>query len=357
MTEDEDYKLAPIEEESELSLAPINDEDEKKIAPDFPLDTKLRLIPVICSACKTRLYATENQVGMWKVCPDCGRKSEIRYVEPEFRYSVELSENGGYIVKEPEIEQKPTFNIDVDYRTVGGEKEQDFIPFRTFNDEQPIGESILQNMLRSKEEKEQIKKSKEFEDHIERESRAAKQMKERMGIGHGDPVARRIAEKENAAKMRMERVENKSLKQTASVSVPVPPVRRDTKVAGTQSAKPGVVPVVTPTPVSSGAGSVTADFVDNEYEIERIPFFPGFKKFFQPFTATINRRKLFVLFVIGFISNLCLEKTKSILGEVFLELNDDKAGQVLSFGEMGLFTVSFFFGTFLGIIWAVLILL
>jgi len=99
MSDSDEFRLAPIDDEEELKLAPLAEEEARKIAPDFPLDTDLRLLPVVCSACKTRMYATENQVGMWKVCPDCLRETEIFYVEPEFRYTVELSEDGGYIVK------------------------------------------------------------------------------------------------------------------------------------------------------------------------------------------------------------------------------------------------------------------
>ena len=179
MSDTDEFRLAPLDDsEEELGLAPIDDREQRKIAPDFPLDTELRLMPVICSACKTRLYATEDQVGMWKVCPDCLRETEIRYVEPEFRYVVELDENGGYVVKKPEIEDIPRASIGVDYRTMDGYQKPEVLPQRVFDDEQPKMEAFLQGMLESKQEKDRKKKELEFEAKIEEEMRLAK--KKRM---------------------------------------------------------------------------------------------------------------------------------------------------------------------------------
>ncbi|MDR1291548.1 MAG: hypothetical protein LBK06_10140, partial [Planctomycetaceae bacterium] len=79
-----ELELEPIEDD-ELELEPIvDDEAAKQIAPDIPFNAGVRMIPVICSACRTRLYAGEDQVGLWKRCPDCYRLTEIRAVAPRF---------------------------------------------------------------------------------------------------------------------------------------------------------------------------------------------------------------------------------------------------------------------------------
>jgi DNA-directed RNA polymerase subunit M/transcription elongation factor TFIIS len=78
-----------------------------------------RLIPVVCTLCKTRMYAVETDIGQWKTCPDCGTKTEVADVPEEQRI---LPETVGseYAVKETPVSKRPTFRVGVDYRTVEG---------------------------------------------------------------------------------------------------------------------------------------------------------------------------------------------------------------------------------------------
>jgi len=64
-----------------------------------------------------------------------------------------------------------------------------------------------------------------------------------------------------------------------------------------------------------------------------------------------------VLFIIGFLANFFLERVKSALGHVFLETHPEGTAYIMSYADMGLFSVSFFIGMFFGIIWLVLVLL
>ena len=351
MTDDE-YRLTPIDDE-EFKLVPIDDEEEMKIAPDFPFDTDLRLIPVVCSACKVRMYATEDQVGMWKVCPDCLRKTEIRYVEPEFRYTVVLDENGGYIVNKPEIESAPKAKIGIDYRTVDGYQKPAFIPQRAFDDQQPIIEAFLQNMLESNEEKERKQKELDFEKKVEEEMRLAKKKKD-AGF-EADPLAKLLAEKETAAKIRMERIDNKAVPQPqAKPGIPQPPPYKD------QNAAAGipVPPVKNRSQNKNLPRETPVDSRDNydDYD-EATPFWPGFADFFNPFFAKSNLKKLTMLFVFGFLANFLLEHAKSLFGQAILDTHPDGPGHIMSWGEMGSFTGTFIFGGFFGIVAFALVLL
>ncbi len=80
---------------------------------------KVRLVPVVCSLCETRMYAPETDIGKWKTCPDCGTKTEIKDVPQEQRILPETS-GTEYAVKEPPAAARPTFRVGVDYRNVEG---------------------------------------------------------------------------------------------------------------------------------------------------------------------------------------------------------------------------------------------
>lgn len=378
MSDHEEFRLAPLDDDEEIGLKPLDDEEEKIIAPDFPLDTNLRLMPVICSACRTRLYATEDQVGMWKICPDCLRKTEIRYVEPEFRVHIELDENGGYVVKEPEIQERPTSSIGVDYRTVDGYAKPKVIQERSFNDEQPKLESLLQSMLHSKEEKERIEREKQIETKIEEQMRIAKKKRNETVGGQtkvddwkmddifaslqkpssASPGAQKTPAQKQAPK---ETQQKRSIPRPptlpASASSPglkkvVPvPQRKTEEIRKTeQEAKISLQPV-------EKARQKSIEQIDGDFAEESTSFWLGFRKFFNPLLVPINRQKLIVLFVIGYLSNFFLEHVKSSLGRVFFDMHPDGPGQIISWAEMGFFSVSFFIGTFFGIIWLILVLM
>ena len=327
MTDTEEFRLTPIDDEDEWNLAPL-EEETRKIAPDFSLDTDLRLMPVVCSACRTRMYATEDQTGMWKVCPDCLRETEIFYVEPEFRYTVELDENGGYIVKKPEIEHAPTFNIGVDYRTVDGYQKPEFIQQRVFDDEQPKMEAFLQGLLESKIEKERKQKEQDFEKKIEEEMRLAKKKRQETVGENTNPSTWKTDEKK-------------------VIPVVKPPPKLPTPPPSPlPSKKP---PQPEPPPLPSVGSELTPE--------DTTPFWPGLRNFLEPFLSPVNRKKLIVLFIIGFLANFFLEHVKSAFAHVFLETHPDGTSYVMSYADMGLFSINFFVGVFFGIIWLILVLL
>ncbi len=54
--------------------------------PDAPVDAEAEsrsYVPVICGLCRTRMYATPQQVGQKIVCPDCGTGTVVRPAPPE----------------------------------------------------------------------------------------------------------------------------------------------------------------------------------------------------------------------------------------------------------------------------------
>ncbi|MDR1963790.1 MAG: hypothetical protein LBQ50_08425 [Planctomycetaceae bacterium] len=83
--------------------------------------SKSMLVPVVCVLCGTRMYAGENEIGGFKTCPDCGRKTEIKAVTKSEMIQPVVSPNGGYGVSQSEIPEKtPTFRTLTDYRYVEG---------------------------------------------------------------------------------------------------------------------------------------------------------------------------------------------------------------------------------------------
>ncbi|MDR3199070.1 MAG: hypothetical protein LBU34_14480 [Planctomycetaceae bacterium] len=79
------------------------------------------LIPVVCSLCGTRMYAGENEIGGFKTCPDCGRKTEIKKVAQSEKIQPFISPNGGYGVSQSELQEKrPVFRTLTDYRYIEG---------------------------------------------------------------------------------------------------------------------------------------------------------------------------------------------------------------------------------------------
>ncbi len=338
--ENDSFQLAPIEEE-EIGFAPIEDEPEIVIAPDFPFDTQQRLIPVVCSACKTRMYATEDQVGMYKVCPDCFRKTEIRAVDPEFLCEVEISEEGGYTVKPPELEEVPRARLDVDYRTVEGTLKPQFVGDRYIEEQSPFLERMLDSVLKSDEEKSEESRAVQFERKIEKEAEAVKtaaqggKIEEYIAGTKNDPAqaanpaARRLAERErlfNAVA---------SAPSVASDPLPVPP----------RPARPAESKVVS----ASQSPPVT-----NSTPVRKRPnaslLSPLFDQRFRP--------RLIVLCVCGFLGNFFGAKAGSMIWQILI---DEVYGQGLGYSydlsESGFFLISFWVGVALTVVWLAMLFL
>lgn len=87
--------------------------------PESRLAPREALVPVVCSLCGTRMYARESEIGSVKVCPDCGRETEIKSVPEELKYTPE-NDADGYGISEAEPPPRPAFRTLTDYRYVEG---------------------------------------------------------------------------------------------------------------------------------------------------------------------------------------------------------------------------------------------
>ncbi|MDO5566819.1 MAG: hypothetical protein Q4G59_09200, partial [Planctomycetia bacterium] len=103
----------------DLELTPEN-EEIVQIAAELPYHPGMVLIPVACDICKLLMYAGEEQVGQWKICPDCGRKTLIRPVKQLDKVVVEFSPDGGYQIRKVATAQQPTSRVVSDYRNIEG---------------------------------------------------------------------------------------------------------------------------------------------------------------------------------------------------------------------------------------------
>ncbi|MDO5581592.1 MAG: hypothetical protein Q4G69_10695 [Planctomycetia bacterium] len=108
--DNDDLQLVPEAEDPELDTVP----EEEPYSPD------IRMVPVRCSACELLLYTDERNIGKWKICPDCGRKTLIRKPLEKFRYVAHIDENGILQIKKTEDPDRPAIRIIKDYRTVEG---------------------------------------------------------------------------------------------------------------------------------------------------------------------------------------------------------------------------------------------
>ena len=77
------------------------------------------LIPVVCELCGTRMYAHHSQLGEFKTCPDCGRRTLVKAVPTEELIQPELSGNA-YAVTAAEPPPRPLFRTLTDYRYIDG---------------------------------------------------------------------------------------------------------------------------------------------------------------------------------------------------------------------------------------------
>ncbi|MDD3587057.1 MAG: hypothetical protein PHQ75_07730 [Thermoguttaceae bacterium] len=108
-----------MNDNSDLQLTPET-EEIIQIAVELPYHPGLVLIPVACDVCKLLMYAGEEQVGQWKICPDCGRKTLIRPVKPIEKVVVEFSPDGGYQIRKTAVTQSPAPRVVSDYRDIEG---------------------------------------------------------------------------------------------------------------------------------------------------------------------------------------------------------------------------------------------
>jgi len=156
-----------------------------ELAAENRLPSDTQLVPVVCSLCYTRMYATLDQVGREKECPDCRKMNLIKLVPKEhIKTAGELfAPTGGYGVGE--VTQRPKIRINVDYRRVEGavvEREpsptdRDGTDFRRLDPEE-TAERIREN-AKKKEERKKKKPKPPDKDENEDESTQAEKIERR----------------------------------------------------------------------------------------------------------------------------------------------------------------------------------
>ena len=135
------------------------------------LPPETQLVPVVCSLCYTRMYATVDQIGQEKECPDCGKMNPIKAVaKEEIRTAAELFPPvDGYGVGE--ITERPKMRVNVDYRSVEGavvEREPSPTDEAVINfDPTEMAERIRENKEKSEQRKKKKRKKTDEEDEDE----------------------------------------------------------------------------------------------------------------------------------------------------------------------------------------------
>lgn len=396
---DEELRLAPIEED-ELRLAPIEDEDAKKpIAPDVPYNTGTRLIPVICSACKTRLYAGEDQVGLWKCCPDCGRLTEIRAVPPKFMLIANDPEAaGGYNIQEPDVSRQDIFQLKAEnQKTFEEHREQqnrkrmeNRLPPPIFIDQPPIMEGVLNNFLKSREEKVEENALARQQQKIEKETEAVKQ-----AVRNGT-LESYLADSKNKSGRVVDSgtpkpVEDRFPPDTETsppvisppLPPPIPPPTSPLPPALTvfppplppeiPSVPPDIPLAVPPIPpvqsiplpipagsehsVSSSAPSSSRSRSHSHLRSSGSQHRVSDSLWLPLFDARC-RSRMIILTVCGLMGNLTGEKARSMIWQiVFDKVYGQSAGYSYNLAESGFFLINFWVGAVLSVIWLAMLFL
>jgi hypothetical protein len=417
--DDEELRLAPIEED-ELGLAPIEDEDAKKqIAPEIPYNTGIRLIPVTCSACKTRLYAGENQVGLWKRCPDCECLTEIRAVLPKFILTANDPEAaGGYNIQEPAVSKKDIIQLKTEnqksfeeYREQQNQKRiENRLPPPIFIDQPPVMEGMFNRLLKSNEEKNEehvlIQRQLEIEKETEAVRRAARNgtLETYLAGSENAEHTKHAEHTENVEST--ESTDKKFPFDTAtSLSIPSPPSSHSpsspplpppsapsstptlsSTLPPSPSPSPTPIPPPLPTrmltvfppplpfptgsalPVPSSSSYSSSDFRSSHSRSSgsrssgshssaaSAASASGF--LWSPLLDRRCRSRMIVLTVCGFLGNFTGEKARSMIWQVvFDKVYGKYAGYSYNLAESGFFLVNFWFGAVLSVIWLTMLFL
>ncbi len=348
-----------MSDDDELGLAPIEDDDAGKIvAADLPFDTKERLIPVICSACRTRLYAGESQIGLWKKCPDCGRLSEILAVPEKFMLVANDPEAaGGYEITGPAISRREIFQLRAanqqrseaaanDVARDMAETARIASVGTTLQDEEvPPAERILNRLLKTDEEKAEERQIAEKAERIRQEAAAVNRavrdgrLEEYLAKSKGEPddvVARKLAEKQRL----FDAAVSPAVSQPRTPPIVPPPVQKH---------KPPVVPP----PLPSQHREVIPPSLT--------PPTPDRASFGSPFGPLLDARfrpRLMALLVCGLVGNFFGEKAWSMIWQVvFDKVYEQYPGYIYTTWENVKFISSFYIGAFFMAIWLTLLFL
>jgi hypothetical protein len=379
---DEEFRLAPIEED-ELGLAPIEDDDANKIiAPDIPYNAGVRLIPVICSACKTRLYAGENQVGLWKRCPDCYRLTEILAVPQRFLLIADDPEAaGGYNIQEPDFSGQDIFQIKAENQRLFKEELEkqnrtrldNRLPPPVFIDKSPMMEDALNRLLKSGKEKEDDDAVIQQQMEIEKETNAIKQ-----AIRNGKLEEYLACSKNNSNELSdpavRKRIEKQRLFDAATSSPtpplplpPLPPPPIPLSASSPSSLPPSTLPPLPP-PLPP---SLSVFPSPSQPEIPLPPKTPlrsdrsydnsqhtASDFLWSPLFGSHCRARMIVLTLCGFLGNLTGEKARSMIWQIlFDKVYGQGSGYSYNLAESGFFLVNFWFGAVLSIVWLTMLFL
>ena len=348
---DDEYHLTPFDED-DLRLTPFDDEDaEKPNAPDVPVRSDVKLIPVICTSCKTRMYAGVHQVGLWKKCPDCYRLTLITAAETEFVLTAADPETaGGYELQDMEVGERQTFRLGIDYRTLDEDRGEKRIIPRHFDDEIPKLERMFNNLLTTKEEKGEERQAQERErkisEEVETVKRAAREgrLEELLGSHPGDSLAARLETRRRNADA-----------AAGGIPAPQPPPAppRPSTPPSPDSQPRSTVQRSTSAPQKAVDNTIPCTTLD-----DAIAEGGGKEKqpggFFAPFRAASSRARMIVFFVCGLIGNFFGVKVWAAVWSVFAELNP---GEFFDATDQRTITIDFWIGGFFIIIWLAMVFL
>ncbi len=312
----------------DLSLVPIDDEAAQPLARVEPFDPSVPTVPILCGACRLRFYAPEKFIGLWTLCPDCGKRNEIRRGDPKFKLEVELSEDGGYGVAELDAgTRRPRQMPHLDYSATGDNKPV-ILPKEEWTVEAPQRmERFLEIAdLLSKEEKERLEQAKKRKAEVEAEMYEIRQAS-RDGV----------LDKYLAAQ-----------KPPDAPAVPTQPASAPDPLSRFERPKPPPLPVKppgrdgVPSPAPSFPPALAQAARENQRE-SAVAFF------FAPFFAVNNRSRLIVLLVVGFLANLGGEKARSVVYQVVFERGEP--GEIIRSMELVVFYCAFLPGAFFTVLW------
>lgn len=382
MTDNNDeLGLAPLDDD-ELGLSPIADEDaEKPIAPEVSVGAGVRLIPVTCSACKTRMYAGEDQVGLWKRCPDCYRLTEIRAVPPKFILVADDPEaEGGYEIGEPEIDRRRVLQLQAEAKRLAdlaaGKIRADLQdlpqgPPPKAGDDTPMLERALNRFLTSREEKEEQQKIDDERARQQSEVEAVKQatregrLEEYLARSGGDPAADDPAARRNAERQRQFEA------GLTPPPLPTPPQPGFSGEAGVLVPPPLPAPPPppgilegsesrpSPNPTAPPTGKRARLFAEkNAAEARRKGKPDRMPAFWAPLLAPGARSRMLFLIVCGLLGNSFGEKARAmILQALFDRVPGEAPGYMYNISESAFLVFSFWLGTALSAIWLALLFL
>lgn len=392
MSDEEELGLAPMDDE-DLQLVPVDDDAGKEIAPDVSHKSGIRLIPVICSACRTRLYAGENQVGLWKRCPVCERLNEIFPVDPKFMLTADDPEaEGGYEVSDEELSKRKMFRIGADYRTILGDepdKDEDDYYYDVApvaEEHKPLVDRMVDRFLKSDEERENDRRANEREENIQakltdikravREGRLEEHLansdnetSSQQGRTTIDPVARIQAERERAFKIasndplfKQSEIQTSSAKTIdataafAALDSALHTVKSGEPLNTNPCSSPGPPPYSpeprSPSPTLSHDSEQTQPERGQESE-QDLP-----DRIWSPLFDPRCRRRMIALTVFGFVGNVLGEKARSMIWQVLIDkVYGQSPGYSYGASENILLLSTFWIGGVLSILWIALLFL